>query len=263
MDALTSTITELASALTPEAADRVAAAVIAAGAPGFGVRAALQRALPTGKTRELALTIAEQWEADPATHTGAGIAMALVAATRASETVRASHQAELVWTGPPSAQFEARRTDIALHEVVRGARDNLILMSYASYTLPILTEALTNRLQQGLTLWFLLETTTDSDGKFKTDGKTFFEQLSDHGDVRFFRWPLAQRPTRGHMVAAMHAKAAIADDHTMLITSANLTDAAMTMNMELGLLITGGPLPVRVRAHFHDMIKREVITPHL
>jgi phosphatidylserine/phosphatidylglycerophosphate/cardiolipin synthase-like enzyme len=37
----------------------------------------------------------------------------------------------------------------------------------------------------------------------------------------------------------MHAKAAVADSSTAFLTSANLTEAALERNMELGVLIHG------------------------
>ena len=43
----------------------------------------------------------------------------------------------------------------------------------------------------------------------------------------------------------MHAKAAIADKRAALATSANLTGHALDLNMELGLIVRGGPVPAR------------------
>jgi phosphatidylserine/phosphatidylglycerophosphate/cardiolipin synthase-like enzyme len=44
----------------------------------------------------------------------------------------------------------------------------------------------------------------------------------------------------------MHAKAVVADSHVAFLTSANLTEAALERNMELGVLIRGGMLPVSI-----------------
>lgn len=41
----------------------------------------------------------------------------------------------------------------------------------------------------------------------------------------------------------MHAKAAVADSRTAFLTSANLTEAALERNIEVGVLIHGGTLP--------------------
>jgi phosphatidylserine/phosphatidylglycerophosphate/cardiolipin synthase-like enzyme len=44
----------------------------------------------------------------------------------------------------------------------------------------------------------------------------------------------------------------------MLISSANLTGHAMTLNMELGLLVHGGPLPAQVETHLERLVERGV-----
>jgi phosphatidylserine/phosphatidylglycerophosphate/cardiolipin synthase-like enzyme len=44
----------------------------------------------------------------------------------------------------------------------------------------------------------------------------------------------------------MPAKAAVADSRVAFLTSANLTEAALERNMELGVLIRGGTLPASI-----------------
>jgi phosphatidylserine/phosphatidylglycerophosphate/cardiolipin synthase-like enzyme len=44
----------------------------------------------------------------------------------------------------------------------------------------------------------------------------------------------------------MHVKAAVADSRVAFLTSANLTEAALERNMELGVLIRGGTLPASI-----------------
>ena len=47
----------------------------------------------------------------------------------------------------------------------------------------------------------------------------------------------------------MHAKRAVADRYTLLITSANFTQSGVTKNLEAGLLIRDGTAPVRAAEH--------------
>ena len=77
--------------------------------------------------------------------------------------------------------------------------------------------------------------------------------------VSFWVWPAEQRPTLPAGAAALHAKAAIADDHTALVTSANLTGHGIGENMELGLLIRGGAVPRRLAAHFEQLMAGRVV----
>jgi len=52
----------------------------------------------------------------------------------------------------------------------------------------------------------------------------------------------------------LHVKCAVADGHWLFLSSANLTAYAFTVNMELGLLMRGSPLPDMVESHFDRMI---------
>jgi len=59
--------------------------------------------------------------------------------------------------------------------------------------------------------------------------------------VRLWHWPTDRRPVLEHGHAALHAKAAVADDYLAFVTSANLTGHALSENIELGVLLRGGP----------------------
>ena len=54
---------------------------------------------------------------------------------------------------------------------------------------------------------------------------------------------------------SLHAKCAVADRRRLFLSSANLTAYALTLNMELGLLVTDGPLPAQVDQHFRALIE--------
>ncbi len=58
---------------------------------------------------------------------------------------------------------------------------------------------------------------------------------------------------------AMHAKAVLADEHSALVTSGNLVGHALQANLELGVLVRGGPLPRRLTRHFRQLIMDGVL----
>jgi phosphatidylserine/phosphatidylglycerophosphate/cardiolipin synthase-like enzyme len=80
------------------------------------------------------------------------------------------------------------------------------------------------------------------------------------GSSCFWVWPAEQRPSLPAGTAALHAKAAIADHQTALVTSANLTGHGINENMELGLLVRGGPVPRRLAAHSAQLMADRVLT---
>ncbi len=61
------------------------------------------------------------------------------------------------------------------------------------------------------------------------------------------QWPAERRPRDVQCRAGlMHVKAAVADSKVAFLTSANLTEAALERNMELGVLFRGGSLPAAI-----------------
>ena len=73
--------------------------------------------------------------------------------------------------------------------------------------------------------------------------------------VRTFVWPLAKRQ-KGPLgqYGSLHAKCAVVDSNLLFLSSANLTEFAFNLNMELGVLIKGGNPPRAVETHFHSLI---------
>ena len=70
-----------------------------------------------------------------------------------------------------------------------------------------------------------------------------------------YYWPKEQRARDSSgKLGILHVKCVVADGRWVFLSSANLTDYAFTINMELGLLITGGDLPNRIERHFDRLI---------
>ena len=83
-------------------------------------------------------------------------------------------------------------------------------------------------------------------------------------------WPPASRPDVYYDPRALdadgpsgvfHAKAVVADEEAVFITSANLTEAAFDRNIETGLLLRDRTLAATVLAHFRGLIDRELLRP--
>ena len=59
----------------------------------------------------------------------------------------------------------------------------------------------------------------------------------------------------------LHAKAVVIDDEVVFVTSANLTEAALDRNIELGLLVRDRALAANVAMHFQTLIERGLLLP--
>jgi phosphatidylserine/phosphatidylglycerophosphate/cardiolipin synthase-like enzyme len=192
---------------------------------------------------------------------GAGpraLAWALRAAEAADRAERARQALELVWTGPAPDGCVLRRTDQALLEVIGRARRKLLVVTYAAYDVAAVRDALLAAESRGVQMTFVLESKEDSGGKVSFSAVQALGSLAER--VAIFSWPLELRPRDAlGRPGALHAKCALADEEVLFVSSANLTGFALTLNMELGLLVVGGDLPSTVAKHFEDLVAGNVL----
>jgi cardiolipin synthase len=159
---------------------------------------------------------------------------------------RAAPTTELVWTGPSTPVVPARRTEQVLCDLIRCAKRRLTMTSFGIFQVPRLVEELEKAIARGLALRIVL-----GDREWHSD-QEIDRQRQQLGRVVAIRasllqWPAErrQRDEQGH-AGLMHVKAAVADSRVAFLTSANLTEAALERNMELGVLIRGGSLPAAI-----------------
>jgi phosphatidylserine/phosphatidylglycerophosphate/cardiolipin synthase-like enzyme len=195
------------------------------------------------------------WQTQHPEINAAGLALALLTAAHAENHHRTAQALELVWTGPRSQSIPLRRTDQALLQLIQEANERLLIVSFAVYKAKNILDALVQAAHRGVTVSILVESPEESVDKISYDPvQALGDKLRNH--ARIYVWPHAQRPrSPDGKHGSLHAKAAIADGQTLLISSANLTEYAMNLNMELGVLIRGGVLPGQVEGHFNELMR--------
>jgi len=151
---------------------------------------------------------------------------------------------EMVWSGPSSHHVPVRATAAVLADVVGEARHELLLMTYSAKPHQPLREALQAAVSRGVAVSAVVETLQGAGSALSGD-EPYLAFTSVPG-IELWHWPASQRGEQG---AKMHAKLAVADRRTLLVTSANLTQSGVTKNVEAGLLIRGGTAPVRAAEH--------------
>jgi len=133
-----------------------------------------------------------------------------------------------------------------LLELIQGAQHEIVIISFAAFRIPDALQSLELSGTRGVQMHFILESSEDSEGRLR-GRSTAFSPLIGTPNATFYIWPHAKRPSG----ALLHAKAVIIDRQTALVTSANMTEHAISANIEIGLLIRGGDAPVRI----HDYVK--------
>ena len=75
-----------------------------------------------------------------------------------------------------------------------------------------------------------------------------------------YYWPKNQRGRDdGGKFGILHVKCAVADGRLLFLSSANLTEYAFTINMELGVLVTSGKMPGQVQDHFDRLMATGIL----
>lgn len=199
------------------------------------------------------------WSASETPLPSAVVAMALRTAAYAVRVHRAESSTELVWTGPNPEALPLRRTDQALLEVINAAQQMLTIVTFAAYKVPAVAEALVRAAQRQVRIRIIIESAQASEGKIAYESiDALGPTVSAMAEV--YIWPMDKRSvdSNGHH-GSLHAKCAIADDGVLFVSSANLTEYALTLNMELGLLVRGGTAPRAVADHFAQLIAMGVL----
>lgn len=214
----------------------------------------LRTAIPNLDTQERLRCFIIEWQALPHPPTPGEMSLLLQSVSAALAHQRQKQKIELTWTGPRSPHISLRRTDQALIELIEGAKKSILIVSFAVYKARNILSALEKAANRGVEIKVILESPEVSEGKIAYSTiRSLGTSLREKSKV--FIWPYPKRGTTPEgKIGSLHAKIGVADGDHLYLSSANLTDYAMNINMEMGVLIHGGDLPILIEQHFTELI---------
>jgi hypothetical protein len=196
---------------------------------------------------------------------GRNVAMLLDAFEEAESR---SPRPDLVWSGPEVPGLFARDTRRVYEELLGSAERSVWASTYAFFDGPKAFEVLSRHMDtvEDLEVTLLLNI------ERKWGDTSLRDDLVRRFADRFWGtdWPGQRRPSvfydprsleLGRPAGVLHAKAVITDDHTVFITSANLTEAALDRNIELGLMVRDSALALTVVTHFRGLVEHGLLSP--
>ena len=139
-------------------------------------------------------------------------------------------------------------------QVIDAAKHTLFITSFVTYDIPRIVKALNCAADGGVSVSILLELSQSHGGKVSIDGIGKMRMAVPRAQL--YVWSAQTAPFVG---GSVHAKVAVADNRVCFITSANLTGYAMERNMEAGVMMTGGDIPVSLSAHLQALVDERVI----
>lgn len=175
---------------------------------------------------------------------------------------------DLVWSGPEVPGLHARDTRRAFEELLGSAKRTIWASTYAYFDGPRAFEVLARRMDAEPKLRVTLLLNIQRRWGDTTPADHLVRAFTD----RFWGtdWPGQARPQVfydprsleiGGPAGVLHAKALVADDEAVLVTSANLTEAAFDRNIEIGLLVRDAALATTLTRHFVALIDHRLLRP--
>jgi phosphatidylserine/phosphatidylglycerophosphate/cardiolipin synthase-like enzyme len=219
------------------------------------LRAEISRRVPHHQHRDMALAFVDRWGNEAKGIDARTVAVALQSAALSEQTHRDSQSVELVWTGPDTEDAPFRRTEQAILQVLDAAQKRITLVSFAVYRIPNVGKALVRAAKRGVRITVIVETPDkiEGQGEYSTI-RALGQEVAACSTVYF--WPKENRPVgENNKVGILHVKCAVADGEWLFLSSANLTQQAFTVNMELGMLVRGGSMPSRVEQQFERLVE--------
>ena len=175
---------------------------------------------------------------------------------------------DLVWSGPEVPGLHARDTRRVYEELLGSAEQSVWVCTYAYFDGPKAFEVLARRMDERSDLRATLLLNIQR-GRGDTAAS---EELVRRFTDRFWGtdWPGSARPKVFYdprslesdgPSGVLHAKAVVIDDQAVFVTSANLTEAALDRNIEIGILLRDRPLAASVSHHFRRLIDVGLLRP--
>lgn len=249
--------TTLASSLPTSTVEAVVGAILTSDPSRLS--AEIARRVPHHHHRDRALAFVDCWQSEASELDEQVVAVALQTAASSEQKHRDSQSVELVWTGPDTGSIPFRRTEQAILQLLDSAQERITLVSFAVYRIPNVADSLIRAARRGVKLTVIVETPD------KLGGENEYSTIRALGsDVEacstVYFWPKENRKAGDNdKVGILHVKCAVADREWLFLSSANLTQQAFTINMELGMLVRGGSMPERVEKQFEWLIQKGVV----
>jgi len=184
------------------------------------------------------------------------VAAGLRAAAETAAQTEERESLDLVWTGPSTGTVPCRYTEQVLLEVISSAKDRIFLVSFVGYDVDSVRRSLNEAADRNVSISILLESSKNHGGHLDVDSIGAYRNWVPTANM--YTWHPQVSPD-SNWNGVVHAKCAVSDGRMAFVTSANLSQAAMERNMELGVLVRGGNLPDKLDRHLAALVATEVV----
>jgi phosphatidylserine/phosphatidylglycerophosphate/cardiolipin synthase-like enzyme len=257
-------MTALAS-LHPQTMRKLATALasgrIAQPFSSFGLNQALGAGDYTGLSHELNLLVGD---GDPLRLIGNCLEILAGRSERNTEG-----DLDLIWSGPDEPESLAESTQVTVRELFLSAKKEIFVTGYALYNGRQIFEPLAKRMAEspGLKVTLVMniqrkdnDTSLDENVVFRWKQQFFKKQWPGDNKPQLYFDPRSLLMDRAKR-AVMHAKCIIVDKSVALVSSANLTEAALCRNIEAGFVVRDELVVARLQRNFEVLVQKGHLNP--
>ena len=183
---------------------------------------------------------------------------------------RMSDRVQLVWSPPELDAIDARDTAVVVRELFRQARSSVLISTFAldeKKKAEALFGELAARMDENPRL--TVRVFANIHRKHLDETPSFLLIRDFAARIRDQIWPGKRLPEmfydprslemEGAKRAVLHAKAVVVDGRWVLLTSANLTEAAQERNIEAGMVVDDARLAERVVRQFDHFVEGRIL----
>lgn len=208
--------------------------------------------------RNLVNELLELWLVDHPHLTGYAVSLALESANAVAKSCRSRQNVEIVWTGPIIHEVNFRGTQSVLLELIQSAEQHLHVVSFAVYKATSVIDALLQAIDRGVSVSIYIERPNNAATNVQYDPRKALGTVLPQ-KARVYSWSVGKRlDSSNTKVGVLHAKALVADSERVFISSANLTEYAMSKNIELGVLVKNRSAAQRIEKQLRLLIESGV-----
>ena len=218
----------------------------------------LVQIVPSPSLRTDLIHFIQHWHSHYPSLPPTAIALALQSNAETARALRAESPCQPVWTMPQPSGEWVRQTEPTILELIERTQQELLIISFAVYAVPQIVRALEVAVQRQVQIKIVAEMPEASEkipfGVLQAFPPSLLEQ------IELYYWPKLKRPTdRQGNYGSLHIKAIVSDQTTVLISSANLTQYALALNMELGLIAHQPPLAFQIVKTINALIDAKIL----
>jgi phosphatidylserine/phosphatidylglycerophosphate/cardiolipin synthase-like enzyme len=223
------------------------------------IRHAVLKPIPTPEFRDAINDLLEAWRSEDHLFPPQSLALAIASAAHSYQTTKEQTEIEIVWTGPTTGVIPLRRTEQVLIEMIQETKKELLIVSFAVYNIAEIVTEMEMAIARGVALTIVVETPDSGQGKIPF-GIEAMLTTRIKAKARVLKWPYEKREKgENGKYGSLHAKCAVADRDSVLISSANLTQYALNLNMEMGLRVKDKTLAEKIVRHFELLAQRGIL----